>query len=187
MKNPAIFFDSFQMPRFDIAAGDLCLTGDLTMPSGTVYKKGKKYFTYPEIIEILSYANCRVLKRGETSRYLLDLPTDEECKMIIEKFAHRDGNCHSYHLATSLGLGFYGTIGFSESIEDYNESPQDFIYSQAICYNVTGGYWCKGTGEFAGQASVLRLNSCGEPTISKIVFDNGARIGESVRLIRRPF
>ena len=179
MKYPSIHFDRFEMPEFKIATTDLCIIEDISKE----YKKDKKYFSYHEIMRFIDFLNSGCPTNG----FWFDLPTDKEFEQIIAKFGYKDGNCHSFHLATAFGLGFYGSIGILTTLEEYNSSPQDFIYSQAIGYGVTGYYWCKGTGEHKNQASALCLNSCGEPSFCRDFTDRGKHVGHSVRLIARPY
>ena len=181
MKYPSIRFDRFKMPEFSIATTDVCLTED--MSRYYFYSKGKKYFSYEEALCLTDFLNSGC----PTSGYDYDLPTDEEFKQIIAKYGYKDGICHSENLATALGLGFYGSIGVLTTLEEYNESPLKFNYRQAIAYGVTGYYWCKGTGEYKGQASILCMDSSGEPTFIRNIQDNGDHIGCSVRLIARPW
>ena len=181
MKYPSICFDRFKMPEFSIATTDICLTED--MSRYRFYSKGKKYFSYEEAMLLVDFLNSGC----PTGGYDYDLPTDEDFKQIIAKYGYKDGICHSYNLATALGLGFYGSIGILTALEEYNKSPLDFTHRQAIAFGVTGHYWCKGTGEYEGQASIFCMNSCGEPTFIRNVLDNGKHIGCSVRLIGKPW
>lgn len=181
MKYPSICFDRYKMPRFHIASTDLCLTDDLS--AYWEYIKDKKYFSYSEITLLIDFLNSGC----PTAGYDFDIPTDEEYEQIIAQYAHKNGICHSYHLASELGFGFYGTIGIILPVEEYNKNPQGFNYRQALGYGVTGSYWCKGTGAHKGEAVIMQLNSCGAPTFCRGVVDNGANIGCSVRLIGRPW
>lgn len=186
MKDLSICFDYFKTPEFDIATADLVLVEDIVMPNGFVYKKGKKYFTRPEIADIIGYFNYQVyLKDSAHTGYLIDLPTKKECADIVQIFGNKDGSYHSYHLASRIGMGFYGSIGIITTMEEYNLAPENFIYSQAIGYGVTGNYLCGSVSTYPGHAQMLCLNSCGGPTFIDDVFDNGAKTGCSVRLIRR--
>lgn len=180
MKYPSICFDRFNIPGIAIATTDLCHTEDLV--NYYRYIKGKKYFSYEEAIFLVDFLNS-----GCPVAFTYDIPTDEQFEQIITKYGYKDGTCHSFNLATALGLGFYGSIGIITTLEQYNKSPQDFVYSQALGYGVTGYYWCKGTGEYKGQASILCMNSSGEPTFIRSIQDNGDHIGCSVRLIARPW
>ena len=182
MKHPSIRFDRYVLPKFCIASADFCLTKDITMPDGTVYRQGKKYFSYPEILSIIEFMN---LLNHKTCGYLIDLPTYEEYEQIIGRFGFRDGAIRSYHLASALGLGFYGSIGIIRTLDDYNQSPQDFTYEQAIGYGITGYYLCKNTDRYEDQASILCMNSCYEPSFIQSIIDNGANTGYSVRLVKR--
>ena len=118
---------------------------------------------------------------------IYDIPTDEEFEQIVAKFGHTDGAYHSFQLAKTLGLGFYGSIGTFISLEDYNQAPQDFNGAQAIGYGTVGFYWCRGTGRYKRQASYVRLDSNGEMSICRIPTEDCNRIGLSVRLISRPW
>lgn len=178
---PSICFDRFKMPEFSIATADLCFSEDMSTYGN--YIKGKKYFSYHEVMILLDYLNGGCPVTG----YWFDIPTDEEFEQIIAKYGHKDGTCHSYHLATALGMGFYGSIGILTDLENYNKDPQKFVYSQALGYGTTGQYWCKGTGGYKGQASAICLNSCGEPSFCRDFTDHGDHIGLSVRLVARPF
>lgn len=180
MKYPSICFDRFKMPGFAIATTDLCHTDDLAKYCR--YTKGKKYFSYEEAMLLVDFLNS-----GCPVAFTYDIPTDEQFEQIINKYGHKDGICHSFNLATALGLGFYGSIGIITTLEQYNKSPQDFVCSQALGYGVTGHYWCKGTGKYKGQAGILCMNSGGEPTFIRSIQDNGDHIGCSVRLIARPW
>lgn len=180
MKNSSVCFDLHHMPGFDIAMKDLCLEEDFKLFDGTVFREGAKYFTFPDLKALLWH-----LKSIGQIPDEYDIPTDVECEQIVARYGCRDGIRHSDHLATSLGLGYYGYIGIISSVDTYNKSPQDFIYSQALGYGVTGSYWCLGTGKNEGKAMILHLNSSGEPIICRGVIDNGANIGCLVRLIKR--
>ena len=180
MNYPSICFDRYYMPGFDIAATDLCLSQDYKLFDGTIFRKGAKYFTFPEIKALL----WRLELLGQISDEC-DIPTDEECEQIIAQYGWKDGVCRSNNLASELGLGYYGYIGIISSIDAYSRAPRDFHYSQALGYGVNGSYWCRGTGEHEGEAMILHLNSKGRPMICKDVIGNGANIGCSVRLIRR--
>lgn len=178
MKDPPTFFDRYQMPGFRITAADACLTQDMVM--FVYYSKGKRYFSYPETVSLVNFLNNSCPMTGD---YRFCIPTDTEYRQIIAKYGHRDGNCHSYHLASSLGFGFYGTIGTLITLEEYNKNPQNFNYRQAIGYGVVGNYWCEGTDEHEGQVATMHLRACGEPTFCYNILDGGANIGCSVRLI----
>ena len=181
MKYPSICFGRFKMLEFGIATTDICLAED--MSRYRFYSKGKKYFSYKEAQSLVDFLNSGCPPAG----YDYYIPTDKEFEQIIAEFGHKDGICHSYHLATALGLGFYGSIGILTTLEEYSKAPQNFNFRQAIGYGVTGYYWCRGTGEYEGQASALCLNSCGEPTFCRNFAENGDHIGLSLRLIGRPW
>lgn len=186
MKHPSICFDRYVLPKFYIASADLYLTKDIVMPDGTVYRRGKKYFSYPEALNIIGFMNYQNVTKNSVYDYLYDLPTSEEYKQIIGRFGFKDGILHSYHLATGLGLGFYGSIGIIRTLDEYNQSPQDFIYEQALGYGATGHYLCKGVDEYEGRAGALCMRSCGAPNFMQDIVDDGANVGYSVRLIQRP-
>lgn len=180
MNCPSICFDRHHMPGFDIAAADLCLDDNYEFLNGMFFRKGAKYFSFPDLKELIAHLKLYAQIPDDC-----DIPTDVECEQIIAAYGWKDGICHSNNLASELGLGYYGYIGIISSIDAYSRAPRKFHYSQALGYGVTGSYWCCGTGEHEGEAMILHLNSSGEPIICRGVIDNGAHIGCSVRLIRR--
>lgn len=180
MKDLSICFDRYALPGFRITTEDLCLKEDVLLPDDTIFKAGTKYFTYPDLKALLWH-----LKTTGQIPDSCDIPTDEECEQIIAAFATKDGFNHSFNLATSLGLGFYGSIGIISSIEEYQAAPQKFHANQAIGYGVSGNYWCHGTGDRSSKACALWLHASDAPSFVKGVINNGADIGYSVRLIQR--
>ena len=117
-----------------IARSDFYLPEDVTLEDGTIFRQGKKYFTLSEIDALKALKSPHtVIPCG------WDVPSYKELREIAAEFSVRDGNHHSHHLMTSLGLGLYGNIIGESLYVHYNADPQN-----GLCYvdgyNVSGCY-----------------------------------------------
>lgn len=120
---------------------------DITFGNGTVFKKGKEFFTLSELFMLRS--------AGEFPEGW-DIPTKQELRDIADEFGVVDGCRHVHHLMISLGISLRGTPLGGESFIRYNKNPR-----AGGCF-ITGvndiGYYLGTDETHANSAAMLFIN-----------------------------
>ena len=113
-----------------IARENFSITEDTILPDGTVFKKGKKFFT---MSELLLLKNAGKFPKG------WDIPNGGELIDIAREFGTKNGIRHPHYLIASLGLELEGTLLNGENFDEYNKDPVHGDYYVMSSYNA--GYY----------------------------------------------
>ena len=97
-----------------IARENYYIARDITLADGTTFKKGKRFFTLPELLLLRS--------AGEFPEGW-DIPNGCELIDISREFGSKNGIRHPHHLISSLGLELEGTPMGGEIFTQYNADP----------------------------------------------------------------
>ena len=116
--------------RLYIARENFSITENTILPDGTVFKKGKKFFT---MSELLLLKNAGKFPKG------WDIPNGGELIDIAREFGTKNGIRHPHYLIASLGLELEGTLLNGENFDEYNKDPVHGDYY--VISNNNAGYY----------------------------------------------
>lgn len=136
-----------------LSGQDMVLEEDIKLFDGTVMKKGKKYFTYDEIMALDA--------EGKLPHDAV-VPTSDELDQVIDKVISRirrnyggEGHTEVEMLEQALGYGLNGWIE-PRDMERYNADPENF---DGVCHvGVCGCY----LSDSVTQEGVSILFLCGD-------------------------
>lgn len=124
-----------------IAREDYRISEDVALSDGTIFKKGKRFFTISELF---------LLREAGAFPEGWDIPNGCELIDITREFGTKNSNRHPHHLMTSLGLELGGTPMGGANYDRYNSDPMHCDHC-IIGRNIAGYYL---------GASVDGINTC---------------------------
>ena len=133
-----------------IAREDYYIAKDITLADGTIFRKGKKFFTLDELL---------LLREAGEFPKGWDIPNECELANIAREFGVKDGIRHPHYLMTSLGLGLEGTPVNGDGYDLYNLDPANSRHC-IVGHNSVGYYL--GIGVDSANTCMLFLNDCEE-------------------------